>query len=71
MMLRSPYRSAKRPLGNCAAAYASHMPVSASPIAAFDTPKALLIAGTTGLITSRAAIVAKKASVQAASTARE
>jgi hypothetical protein len=36
----------------------------------FETPNSAEIAGTTGLITSRAAIVAKKASVHAVSTVR-
>ena len=69
MMRRSPYRSASKPLGNCARAYASHMPVSANPMALFETAKASPTAGTTGLIARRAAIVAKNASVHAPSTA--
>ncbi|CAM3423887.1 hypothetical protein SARU107417_09755 [Salinibacter ruber] len=68
-MRRSPYRSASSPLGNCEAAYAIHMPVRARPIALLDTPNASPMAGTTGLMASRAAIVAKKARVHAPRTA--
>jgi hypothetical protein len=45
------------------------MPVRASPIAPLGTAKASLMDGTTGLMTSRAAIVAKKARVHVPRTA--
>jgi hypothetical protein len=45
------------------------MPVRARPIALLGTAKASLMAGTTGLMTRRAAMVAKKASVHVPRTA--
>jgi len=54
--------------GNCASAYASQSPESARPTVPFVTPNSAVICGTSGLMTSRAAIVAANASVQREST---
>jgi len=65
---RSPYRSARIPLGNCETPYASHMPESARPIAVFETAYSAVMNGTTGLIASRAKYVTKNASIHSVNT---
>jgi len=56
---RSPNFSPSTPAGNCRSAKTAHIPVSARPIAPFETANASMSRGMSGLMMTRANIVQK------------